>query len=195
MNEVIQLTVSLEGSEPLIWRTLQINKTTSFFELHHIIQLAMGWKNYHLFEFNLDGYRVGMIEENEEGYGSNHLLDAGKTLLTDIISPDKDRFHYNYDFGDYWIHEVTIEKLLPKADKEFYPLCINGELNCPPEDCGGIGGFYNMLKVLQDKRHPNYKDMRTWIGKKYDPLVFDAVKVNKQLKQLKKYISRWNSPD
>ena len=195
MNEIIQLKVSLEGSDPLIWRTLLINRETTFFELHHIIQLAMGWKNYHLFEFNLDGYRVGMIEENEEGYGSNQLLDANKTLLTDIISLEKDRFHYNYDFGDYWMHEVTVEKLLPKEEKTVYPVCVNGELNCPPEDCGGIGGFYNMLKILQDKRHPEYKDMRTWIGKKYDPLAFDTVKVNKQLKQLKKYISRWNSPD
>ena len=64
MNEIIQLKVSLDGSDPLIWRTLLINRETTFFELHHIIQLAMGWKNYHLFEFNLDGYRVGMIEEN-----------------------------------------------------------------------------------------------------------------------------------
>lgn len=195
MNEIIQLTVSLQGSDPLIWRTILVQKGTSFFELHHIIQIAMGWKNYHLFEFNLDGYRVGMIEESEEGYGSNQLLDAGKTLLTDIISLEKDNFHYNYDFGDYWVHEVTVDQLLPKEPNMVYPFCVNGQFNCPPEDCGGIGGFYNMLNVLQDKKHPDYKDMRTWIGKKYDPDVFDAVKVNKQLKQLKKYISRWNSPD
>lgn len=195
MSEIIQLTVSLQRSKPLIWRSLLVNQATSFLELHHIIQIAMGWKNFHLFEFNLDGYRIGMIEESEYGYGSSHLLDAGKILLTDILSLEKDSFHYNYDFGDCWLHQITIEKLVKKEDKAFYPKCINGQLNGPPEDCGGISGFYGMLKILQDKDHMRNKEMRNWVGKKYDPENVDLVKINKQLKQLQKYISRWDSPD
>lgn len=195
MREIIQLNVSLKGSIPLIWRNILINQETSFFELHHIIQIAMGWKNYHLFEFNLDGYRIGMIEENEEGYGSNQLLDANKTLLTDILSLENDNFHYNYDFGDGWLHQITLEQLVGKEEDCIYPTCLNGQLNCPPEDCGGINGFYDMLKILQNKKHPEYKETRTWVGKKYDPESFDLVKVNKQLKQLRKYISKWQSPE
>ena len=131
MREVIQLTVSLKHSRPPIWRSILVGKETSFFELHHIIQIVMGWKNYHLFEFNLDGYRVGMMEENDFGYQGNELLDATKTLLIDILSLEKDSFHYNYDFGDCWLHEISLDRLIAKEEKDIYPKCINGQLNCP----------------------------------------------------------------
>lgn len=195
MSEIIQLTVSLKGSKPLIWRTIFVNRETSFFELHHILQIVMGWTNSHLFEFNLDGYRVGMIDEKDTRYGSGQLLDSGKTLLTDILSLEKDYFQYKYDFGDSWVHEITLDKLLKREDKTIYPRCFGGEMNCPPEDCGGIKGFYGLLSILQDKKHPEYKEIKAWLGKKYNPESFDVVKVNKQLKQLKSYISKWNSPE
>lgn len=195
MSEIIQLTVSLHQSTPLIWRSIVVNKQTTFFELHHIIQIAMGWQNYHMFDFNLDGYRVGMIQENDLGYGNNQLLDATKTFLTDIISLEKDTFEYNYDFGDAWLHDVVVEQLKDNQTGTNYPACIDGQYNCPPEDCGGIVGFYHLLNILADKKHPEYKDSKNWIGKKYNPESFDLVKINRQLKQLKKYIARWNSPD
>ncbi|MEO5893540.1 MAG: plasmid pRiA4b ORF-3 family protein [Ferruginibacter sp.] len=195
MKEIIQLTISLKYSKPLIWRSILINRDTSFFELHHIIQIVMGWRNYHLFEFNLDGYRVGMIEENEYGYRSSELLDATKILLPDILALEKDNFHYNYDFGDCWLHDITLDQLVEKEDNRGYPHCIGGQMNCPPEDCGGMPGFNDMQKILQDKKHAEYKEMRNWVGKNYDPKSFDPSKVNKQLSQLQKYISRWNSPD
>lgn len=195
MSEIIQLTVSLHQSAPLIWRSIVLDKATSFFELHHIIQIAMGWKNYHLFEFNLDGYRIGMIEENEEGYDSNQLLDATKTLLADVLSLEKDNFQYTYDFGDGWLHDIEVQQLSEKQEDGIYPKCTNGQMNCPPEDCGGMPGFYDLLKILANKKHPEYRESKIWVGKKYDPELFEPVKVNKQLKQLQKYIARWNSPD
>lgn len=195
MKDILQLTIKLDHTDPLIWRRILLKKETSFFELHHIIQIVMGWKNYHLFEFNLDGFRVGMIEENENGYGSNQLLDANKTLLSDILSLVEDRFMYNYDFGDGWLHEIALEKLIETEVKRVYPICIDGQLNCPPEDCGGINGFNDILQILENKEHPRYKEIRNWVGKNYDPEQFDTVKVNKKLKQLQKYISRWRSPD
>lgn len=197
MSDILQLHISLENSDPLIYRTIQLKTGTSFFELHHIIQIAMGWQNYHLFEFNLDGYRIGMIDETDKssGYGSDQVLDATIILLTDILSCEKDSFVYTYDFGDCWLHNITIEKNLKKVPKVSYPICIEGQLNCPPEDCGGVSGFNYILSIIGDKKHPEYKDTRQWVGKKYDPLIFDKEKTNKQLKQLRKYISRWNSPD
>ena len=195
MPDSIQLTISLRDSKPLIWRSILVNKDTSFFELHHILQIVMGWKNYHLFEFNLDGYRIGMIEENGFGYANGLLLDATKLLLTDILSLEKDRFQYNYDFGDCWQHEIMVEQVVAHQDNNIFPSCIYGQLNCPPEDCGGIGGYYDMLKILRDKTHPEHGEMRNWVGKKYDPESFNVGRVNRQLKQLRKYISRWNSPD
>ncbi|MEP7144792.1 MAG: plasmid pRiA4b ORF-3 family protein [Ferruginibacter sp.] len=195
MSDIIQLTISLKSSSPLIRRTVHLNKETSFFDLHHIIQIVMGWRNYHLFEFNLDGYRIGMIEENEYGNLGHALLDATKILLMDILSLEKDHFHYNYDFGDCWLHEITLDQAAEKEEKGVYPKCINGQMNCPPEDCGGIAGFNGMVKILQDKKHPEYKETKNWVGKNYDPESFDLARVNKQLKQLQKYITRWNSRD
>ena len=195
MNKTVQLCVSLNQSHPLIWRTLLVNKNTSFFELHHIIQIAMGWKNYHLFDFNLDGYRVGMIEENDFGYGTNMLLDATKTFLTDVLSIEQDSFQYTYDLGDGWIHDIIVEKPGGELTGAYYPMCVSGALNCPPEDCGGISGFYDLLKILENPKHPEYKETKTWLGKKYSPENFEIARTNKQLKQLQKYIARWNSRD
>lgn len=197
MIEVLQLKISLQRSNPLIFRTILLKKETSFFELHHIFQIAIGWQNYHLFEFNLDGYRIGLIEnsEKENGYGSDQVLDASTTLLSDILSVEKDSFNYTYDFGDCWLHDVSVSVVTKKNIKITYPQCSDGALNCPPEDCGGIDGFYEILHVIQDKKHPDYKETRQWVGKKYDPLLFDKDKINKQLKQIDKYIARWNSLD
>ena len=197
MRDVLQLRVSIQHSDPLIFRTVLVKKATTFFELHHIIQIVMGWQNYHLFEFNLDGYRVGIIEESEKGngYGSDQVLDASAVKIADILSGDNESFKYNYDFGDCWMHEISLERMLEKEPKVIYPLCIDGKYNCPPEDCGGISGFYNLLNIIQDKEHPEYKETRQWVGKKYDPDNFDKNKVNRKLRQLRSYIARWNSFD
>ena len=197
MSDVIQLNISIQHSEPLIFRTVQVKKETTFFELHHIIQIVMGWQNYHLFEFNLDGYRVGLIEESEKcnGYGSDQVLDASSVKMTDILSGEKETFLYNYDFGDCWMHEISLEKFVKKEAKVVYPICIDGRYNCPPEDCGGILGFYHILSIIQDTAHPEYKETRQWVGKKYDPSMFDKNKVNRKLRQLRSYIARWNSFD
>lgn len=197
MRDVIQLRVSIQHSDPLIFRTVLVKKATTFFELHHIIQIVMGWQNYHLFEFNLDGYRVGIIEESEKGngYGSDQVLDASAVKIADILSGDKETFKYNYDFGDCWMHEISLERMLEKEPKVIYPLCIEGQYSCPPEDCGGISGFYHILDIIQNKEHPEYKETRQWVGKKYDPDNFDRNKVNRKLRQLRSYIARWNSFD
>jgi len=195
MSEILQLHISLQNSDPVIYRTVQVKPETSFFELHHIIQIAMGWQNYHLFEFNLDGYRVGAIEETEKGngYGSDQVLDANTIMLKDIVSCKQDSFLYTYNFGNSWTNNITLKKSVHKEKKIYYPVCIDGQLNCPPEDCGGIPGFYYILSIIQDKKHAEYKETLQWVGKKYDPSLFDKDKINKQLKQLRKYISRWDS--
>ncbi|CAN5822608.1 plasmid pRiA4b ORF-3 family protein [soil metagenome] len=194
MSDIIQLDISLHKSNPLIHRTVLVKKETSFFELHHIIQIVMGWQNYHLFEFNLDGYRIGVIEENQKnnGYGSDQIICANTTILSDILSSENDVFNYTYDLGDCWLHEISMSMVSSREGVTSYPVCVDGELNCPPEDCGGIIGFYNILTVILDNKHPEYKKTRKWVGKKYDPLIFNKDKINKQLKQLPEYIARWN---
>ena len=184
MAEIIQLRISLIDSNPLIWRQVLISKSTTFFKLHQIIQIAMGWKSSHLFEFNLEGYRIGIIDEQEPGYGNSKVIDAKKSTLKDLISHEGETFKYLYDFGDNWQHVVEVEKFIDKEPDSSYPVCIYGALNCPPEDCGGIHSFYNLMKILGNKKHPDYIETVHWIGKNYNPGVFDKDKVNRGLKKM-----------
>ncbi len=93
------------------------------------------------------------------------------------------KFRYNYDFGDYWEHQIVVEKLLPRDPEIAYPTCIKGKGNCPPEDCGGIYGFYGLLEALADPKHPDHEDMREWVGEDYYPDHFDLAEINQRLAQ------------
>ena len=192
MQEIVQLKVSIVHSKPLIWRQIQVTKDTTFFELHHIIQISFGWDNYHMFEFDLEGYRIGEVDEEEKdnGYGSDQLLDSREVRLKDVITQPKDIINYLYDFGDGWRHQIKVEKFLPIDTATKYPTCIDGQMNCPPEDCGGIGSFYHCIDVVNDKKHPNYKEIAQWFNKNYDIKKFDKEKVNRKLKVLDKYIRK-----
>lgn len=153
----------------------------------------MGWDNYHMFEFDLEGYRIGEVDENEKsnGYGSDQVLDSTTVTLSDIISQQKDIITYVYDFGDSWKHQIKVEKFHSIDKSMKYPTCIGGQMNCPPEDCGGIHSFYHYVDVLKNKKHPEYKEISQWIGKKYNIEQFDLEKVNRNLKKLDKYINDW----
>jgi len=151
MQEIIQLKVSLLQSKPPVWRQILVHKDTTFFELHHIVQIAIGWDNYHMFEFDFEGYRIGELDEAEDGYGSDQLLNSGTVTLSDIITEQKDTFKYLYDFGDNWKHQIKVEKFINIDPIIKYPACIDGQMNCPPEDCGGIDSFITAWKQLKTK--------------------------------------------
>jgi hypothetical protein len=192
MKDIIQLKITLDKTEPAIWRRLQVTKDTTFFELHHIIQIAFGWKNCHLYEFDIDGHRIGAPEDYMANVPSTDegVIDARDITLDLIIELDE-TFIYTYDFGDSWKHIITVEKFLPKKQELKCPICIDGELACPPEDCGGIPGYYNLLEVLNDTKHLEYKDTKIWVGRNFKPEHFDVEKVNKKLLRLDKYIMDW----
>lgn len=195
MQEIIQLKISLTHSKPLIWRQFLVTKDTTFFELHHIIQIVMGWDNYHMFEFDLEGYRIGEVDEDEKsnGYGGDQVLNSIEVKLSDVITQQKDIINYLYDFGDGWKHQIKVEKFHNIDNTLKYPICIDGQMNCPPEDCGGIGSFYHCIDVLKDKKHPDHKAIAQWFNKKYNIEQFDKEKVNRKLKGLDKYIRKWIS--
>jgi hypothetical protein len=157
------------------------------------MQIAFGWKNYHIYEFSIDGHKLGAPDDYMANVASDDegVIDARDITLESLIVESKEKFEYEYDFGDSWTHLISVEKFLPKDPKEKYPTCIDGELGCPPEDCGGIPGFYNMLEILKDKKHPEHKETVKWVGKNFDPSVFDKEKVNKKFARLDKYINDW----
>ena len=88
---------------------------------------------------------------------------------------------YAYDFGDSWEHSVVLEKQLPADPDTHYPICTDGKLACPPEDCGGIPGFYDVLDALDDPDHERIVELSDWIGDHFDPQAFSVDSVNRKL--------------
>lgn len=192
-ENVIQLYIELVDSNPKIWRRIWITSDTSFFELHHIIQIAMGWENYHLFDFNTGHSCIEIPNNDMEDLddGKFKSLDAFIVEAGEIFIKEANQVIYTYDLGDDWKHSITAEKFLPLNSRIEYPVCIEGELACPPEDCGGIPGYYNVVKVLADKKHPEHKEIKQWLNRTFRPDYFDIEAVNEDLAVLDDYITEW----
>ena len=95
---------------------------------------------------------------------------------------------YTYDFGGGWEHGITVEKVLPRAAGHAYPVCVGGKRHGPPEDCGGLPGFYYLLGAAADPRHDEHEEMLDWLGADFDPEAFSAGAVNRGLARLTR---RW----
>ena len=193
MKEIIRLKISLDHSAPLIWREVIVRSDISFTELHHTIQLMMNWQNYHLFEFSTEGYRIGMIFDDgiDDGLDINNLLDADTTLLRDIISSEGEAIQYVYDMGDSWKHTIEVLAFANAVPADSYPVCLSGAMACPPDDSGGIHQYYLYLEILNNKKHPEYESLKTWMPRGFKADKCDLVKINKQLLTIKSYIKRW----
>jgi hypothetical protein len=189
MSDIVYLKIILDKSNPPIWRKVLVPTSVSFFDLHHIFQICMGWRNSHLFQFNVDNYKIGYVDDFTEGF--EDVTDAREVTIDLLLTTEGMSFTYLYDFGDYWTHTVTVEKITEREPDRNYPECLEGQLACPTEDSGGIDGFYQNLEILKDKKHPEYSDTKRWVGRGYDPVKFNLEKVNKELPRFKKYMKHW----
>ena len=116
----------------------------------------MNWDNSHLWEFTIAKQRFGPPSDEDWG---EPAVDAGKVILRDVLKPRKTAIDYLYDFGDSWEHKLTITKVRAGEPGVSYPRYTGGAQNAPPEDCGGVHGFYTGLEVLGNKKHPQHKDI------------------------------------
>ncbi|MDP2837772.1 MAG: plasmid pRiA4b ORF-3 family protein [Candidatus Moranbacteria bacterium] len=182
-KSVFQLKITLDDSAPRVWRRILISKDASFFELHVAIQDAMGWGDGHLHSFSLAQKETAVpicIEfpdpERDELYGSDDKRDERVEKIADYFGVSIKQCQYTYDFGDNWTHEVLLEKEVPAIAGTRYPQCTTGKNACPSEDCGGVWGYQDMLKIIQDKKHSEHKDIMDWLGiddvSEYDPTAF-----------------------
>ena len=177
-DTIYQLKITLQGTKPPIWRRVQ-TKDCTLALLHEIIQVAMGWQFSHLYDFEVAGERYGdrqLIEDVE--WESDR-----KMKLSQIVRAGHSRFTYVYDMGDNWEHTIQIEKTLGAEPNLKYPRCIGGARACPPEDCGGVWGYVDFLKAVQNPRHKEHDEMLEWVGGEFDPEAFDADDVNKKLRR------------
>jgi len=178
-GKILQFKIILNGSKPLIWRRFQVEDSMSFYDLHLVIQNVMGWMNSHLYEFI---YEKNNFIGNPELLERDDVANDKETILSAIFDKTGINIIYEYDFGDSWTHKLVLEKILEKNPSQFYPYCMEGEMNCPPEDSGGIAGYYFMMETIKNKNHPEYNEIKTWLGRGYDMGKFDLKLINKFLK-------------
>ena len=176
---VYQVKVTLESSKPPIWRRLLVAADTTLGGFHDILQVAMGWHNGHMHAFQIDHQYYG----NKGPYGLDDVLDEDEVKLGQVVTGAKFKFRYQYDFGDSWTHLILVEKVLEPDSTLAVPSCVKGKRACPPEDCGGIWGYAELLKKLADPAHSEHDEMVEWLDEDFDPEGFDLEAINKQLKR------------
>ena len=173
-----QFRVSLVGITPPIWRRLVISNQVTLHKLHMAIQIVGGWWNYHLHVFEIAGTEYGYPDPD----GELHHLSSARYKLAALPLTSGASFRYVYDFGDHWEHKVVLEEVIPPDQAPPHPVCVAGERAFPHEDCGGVYGYREMVKILRRPRHPEHQQMREWVGPNYDPEAFDLDFVNRQLR-------------
>jgi len=178
-----QFKITLLGSEPSIWRRIQVQDCT-LDKLHEHIQTAMGWTNSHLHQFEIKGERYGDPELLDDGFEDFECEDSTTTMLSEILPKTGKRFafKYEYDFGDGWEHEVLYEGSPPLEKGKKYPHCLEGERACPPEDVGGVWGYADFLEAIADPKHEQHDDFVEWAGE-FDPAEFDPKKATREMKK------------
>ncbi len=178
---VYRLKVTLRGIRPRIWRRLLVPADMTLAQLHDVLQVAMGWHGGHLHQFHIGGEIHGVPSPEDDI--TDH--DERKSRLG-AVAGDGDRFVYEYDFGDGWEHEIVVEKTMAPEKGVLYPVCVGGERACPPEDCGGAGGYQHLLAVLADPKHEEHEDLTDWVGGEFDAEAFDVTMVNAALGRIGK---------
>jgi len=179
-----QLKITLRYSAPPIWRRVVVPANMPLSLFHEVIQIAMGWTNSHLHQFVAGRVFYGPSEPEFDDLGTK-FLDEAKYSVSDLAPCLKSKFTYEYDFGDSWEHVILLEKVLPPDAPFEHPVCLAGANACPVEDCGGIYGYYNLLRALKNPKHEQHDEMSEWVGGSWDPEWFDLNATNAVLKQLK----------
>ena len=184
-NNIYHLLIELNHSEPKIWRRVLVPANIPLTDLHKIIQTTMGWTNTHLHQFIKNNTIYSTGQEEEDIWGDIESVDykENNILLNDLLNIEKDNITYEYDFGDGWEHDIILEKILPVDEKTKYPVCLAGKMNCPPEDCGGVFGYSDLLKILKNPAHEEYESYMEWLDGEFDPELFDIDEVNDLLQQ------------
>ncbi len=180
--------------KPTVWRRLEVPGNFTFDDLHHAIQKAFEWEDYHLYQFQQTPYDQGWsvaVPNPDADFGMERdTSDARQTLLDSFLrKKDLTKFVYVYDFGDDWVHDITLER---RDDSRLlsFPVCKAGKGACPPEDCGGPWGYEDMKHLLKEEpESEEAQEYVEWLGlsdaSKFDADKFDIDHVNLCLKSIK----------
>jgi hypothetical protein len=183
---LLQFKIQVEHiAKPPVWRRVVVPDSFTFEKFHHVIQEAFGWYDCHLYQFSESGYvsnsQIGIPDDS--GWDDGSTVDSKKVKLSSVFSAKGQQYTYVYDFGDDWLHKITLEEVLLGATKRASLLAGKGA--CPPEDCGGPWGYQNILEILADPKHEEYEDTREWLelqeDEKWDPKYFDLAEAQENV--------------
>ena len=172
---MVQLRVALRDVEPAVWRRLMVPASLTLRELHAVIQIGLGWQDYHLHLFDVAGVLYGDVQEvDADSVGDEEVFTVG--AAADTVR----EFGYEYDFGDSWNHVVEIEQTLAGVGADT-PHLLDGARACPPEDCGGPWGYQHLLEAPADPSDPEHTDLKDWLDGEFDAEAFDLAGTNELL--------------
>ena len=164
------LKITLLGSNPEINRKFIVPNNMNLFQLHELIQLTMPWNGEHEYDFNFGEVRW-LDKNNEFAYKSSaapRFVANDWSISKLIIYTKGKKVIYEYDFGDSWLHELKFGEIITPESGEFYPKLIEANGVCPPEDSGGIGGYYHLREILNDPKHPDHNEYKEYWGYSID---------------------------
>jgi Plasmid pRiA4b ORF-3-like protein len=184
---IYQLKPMVRHVAPPIWRRVQVSGAITLAALHGIIQTVMGWDDYHLWAFTIDKdeYLPPVAQDPFMAFdvgAARRPLSAKSAVLDELVAGRRIKFSYNYDFGDDWWLDIKVERVLTPELGVIYPRCLDGQRAGPPEDCGGVPGFFNLLDALADPGHPEREELIEWTGGEWDAEAFDLDAMNAALK-------------
>ncbi len=171
-----RLHISLRGTQPLVWRRVQVPGIFTLGKLHDVIQTLFGWTDTHLHKFS-----IGKEEYGESADFDEDVSPEAKICLAEAAGMRVKRFTYVYDFADDWVHDIVVEKVFSGNSGSETLICLAGKRHRPPEDCGGVLGYREFLETIRDPTHEEHEAMLEWVGGSFDPEAFDLAAVNRAL--------------
>ncbi len=172
------LKITLEDITPEIWRTFLVPSTIKLPDLHRVIQTVMGWTSSHLHQFRHKDVLYSLPDDES----LLEYVDYRKITLSRLLTAKGEILHYDYDFGDGWEHKIELLDIIDDRPLK-HPQCLDGERACPPEDCGGPGGFEDMLDILSEPGSEEYEEVIAWLGEDFDRDFFNIKDINRLLKR------------
>jgi hypothetical protein len=180
-----QMKITLKSIRPPIWRRVVVPSHITFHQLHKVIQAAMGWEDYHLYEFEIGNIIID-LPEDELFPSFREKYDAKKTKISQFFIEEGQKCTYTYDFGDYWQHTILLEKTETSLTPLSHPTCLKGKRACPPEDIGGVYGYMQIVDMLNSTNvDEEIEHFFEWYGGEYDPEYFNIEEVNERLKSIR----------
>jgi hypothetical protein len=182
-NAIAVLRIELQDIKSLIWRRVAVPTSMNLKAVHGVIQAVMGWLDCHLWQFEGNGRKYSLVVPDDPDW-NDRITDAAKITLATLVADGMTDMTYVYDMGDNWQHRIVVEKVSSAATGARYPQFLGGERRCPPEDCGGVPGYYEFLDNIASRQSKKRKAALDWYGGPYDPDDIDEKQIVAALKCL-----------